>query len=81
MSASVVTSAPEADDRRRPCLDDRLEALPQHGLGPGVLGVEAEDEPVGAEGFLDGERLAQELRVPGDLDRIPDSCRVLPLGR
>jgi hypothetical protein len=26
-----------------------------------VLGLEAEDEPVGAEGVLDGERLTQEL--------------------
>jgi hypothetical protein len=42
-----------------------------------VLGLEAEDEPVGAEGVLDGEGLTQELRVPGPFDRVPagaNSC-------
>jgi len=34
------------------------------------LGMGTEDEPVRAQSVLDGVRLAQELRVPGDLDGI-----------
>lgn len=67
---------PVGDDRRRPRLDDLPERLPEQGLGPGVGGVEAQDEPVRTEGVLDGERLAEELRVPGDLDEVPGGSLV-----
>ena len=43
--------------------------LAQRGLG--LRGPHAEHEPVGAQRVLDGEALAQELRVPGQLDAGP----------
>ncbi len=42
--------------------------LPQDGLGPG--GGDAEDDPVGVEGVVDGEALAEELGVPGELGAV-----------
>lgn len=35
-----------------------------------MLGLEAENEPVGTEGVLDGERVAQELGIPRNLDLV-----------
>ena len=53
---------------RRPVADREGVDLGQHVER--VPGVGAEDQPVGVQRVLDRVRLAQELRVPGDLDRV-----------
>ena len=51
-----------------PGRDHRRERGPQLLLGP--RRGDAEDEPVGVHRVVDGEALAQELRVPGQLDLV-----------
>ena len=57
-----------ADDDRRTFGDRVRENLAQPGLGG--RGLHAEDQAVRVQGVVDTVRLAQELRLPGDLDRL-----------
>ena len=53
------------DDDRRAARDHRRVELAQ--LPSARSEVDAEDQPVGLQGVLDGEALAEELRVPRQL--------------
>ncbi len=68
------------DQERHPGGDRLGVHLAQQFLGPPAAG--ADHDPVRAQGVLDGEALAQELRVPGELGTLADGGqRGQPLGQ
>ena len=70
------------DDERRTGVEDRLRTPRASSPRPAVVS-HAEHDPVRAQRVVDGEALAQELRVPGQLDRraAADGLRQPATGR